>query len=341
MLMTLGWSGWLPRRWRRWVLSVIVLLLFGLSAAAPFVWIRPAYAMPRSLTGDQSQAIPHRRDVDFDGTMRLLGYDIESTVARPGDDVAVVLYWEALGPTEEDHTIFVHLLGKHDLLIAQRDTFPGLGLLSTTRLKTGFRWADRYVLQLPDTTYAPDRAQIEVGLFNAATGRRLPISDSKGNPPRDNVRFGQVHILARSSNVPNPSAINFGDRMLLSGYDLSERAAQPGDPITLTLFWTALRSMEHNYTVSAQLVDPTQRKAGQHDAWPVNGAAPTTSWSPGQRVTDTIPLKVFADAPAGTYSVRIAVYLHQDSGIVHLPVTPPGGRMQADHVLLTRVRVMP
>jgi hypothetical protein len=293
------------------------------------------------LTEAQVQAIPHRLNVDFDGAMRLLGYDVASQEARPGGQVAVTLYWEGIASTEEDHTVFVHLLGEHELLVAQRDTLPALGLLSTTWLEPGFRWADRYVLQLPATAYAPDEAQIEVGLFNTDTGERLPAIDSRGERSGDNVRFGQVQIQAETGDLPNPLSVNFGDRMLLTGYDLTQRSARPGETITLTLHWEALRLMEHNYTVSAQLVDPTQHKAAQRDGWPLDGNAPTAAWSPGETVVDARPLAIFPDARAGPYSVRIAVYRQEEGEIVHLPVTPPGGRMQADHITVTAVRVSP
>jgi hypothetical protein len=208
-------------------------------------------------------------------------------------------------------------------------------------LEPGFRWADRYVLQLPATAYAPDKAQIEVGLFTAGTGERLPAVESNGEPSGDNVHFGHVEIQAQTGAVPNPISVNFGDRLRLTGYDLSQRAARPGETITLTLHWEGLRSMEHNYTVSAQLVDPAQRKAAQHDSWPLDGNAPTTTWKRGQTVVDAIPLTIFPDAPGTAYSVRIAVYLHQEGEIVHVPVTPPGGRMQANSITLTQVRVAP
>ena len=99
--------------------------------------------------------------------------------------------------------------------------------------------------------------------------------------------------------------------------------------------------MEANYTVSAQLVDPQQRKAAQVDAWPQDGAAPTAAWTPGEAVVDVRRLAVYPDAPPGVYDVRIAVYVLQEGEIVHLPVVPDVGGMLADHVLLTKVRVVP
>jgi hypothetical protein len=340
MLLALGLGSWIPSHWRRWMVGAFALFLLSLSVAAPFTWIQPAYEQPEPLTEAQIEAIPHRTRVDFDNAIRLLGHDLETSTTKPGSQVAVTLYWEALAPTEEDYVVFVHLLDEHELVVAQRDTLPGLGLLSTTHLEPGFRWADRYVLPLPPTAYAPNEAQIEIGLFSAVTGQRLSAIDTDGQPIGDNVRFGQVDIQPRSA-PPNPVSINFGDRMLLTGYDLSERAVQPGTTMTLTLRWHALRSMEKNYTVSAQLIDEDQRKAAQHDSPPLEGAAPTTTWRPDQTIVDNIPLTISQDAAAGPYNMRIAVYAHEDGGISHLPVTPPGGQMQASHVNLTQVRVIP
>lgn len=340
MLLALGLGAWLPSHWRHWVIGAFALFLLGLSAVAPFTWIRPAYERPEPLTKAQLEGIPDRTRIDFDNAVRLLGHDLETSTTKPGEEVAVTLYWEALTPTEEDYVVFTHLLGEHELVVAQRDTLPGLGLLSTTHLEPGFRWADRYVLSLPPTAYAPNEAQIEVGLFSARTGQRLSVIGSDGELLGDNVRFGQIDIMPLPGAPPNPVSINFGDRMLLTGYDLSERAVRPDETVTLTLRWHALRPMEKNYTVSAQLIDEAQRKAAQHDSPPLEGAAPTTTWKSDQTIVDEVPLTISQDA-AGPYDVRIAVYVHEQGAISHLPVTPPGGQMQANHVKLTQVRVTP
>jgi hypothetical protein len=251
----------------------------------------------------------------------------------------VTLYWEALAPTDRDYTVFVHLLGEHDLLIAQRDTYPGLGLLSTTWLEPGYRWADRYVVPVPETAYAPDEAQIAVGVYDPDTGRRLRAEGEDGDSLGDHVRFGQVALRPRTGDVPNPVAVNFGGKMMLTGYDLSHRAVRPGEAITLTLHWRALGPMDRNYTVSTQFVDEDQRKAAQEDSWPLEGSAPTAAWEPGGVITETRRLEVYSDAPPGAYSVRVAVYTVEEGEIVHLPVIPEGGVMLRDHVTLNRVRV--
>ncbi|MFQ6100123.1 MAG: glycosyltransferase family 39 protein [Anaerolineae bacterium] len=336
LLLVLGVAGWFPRRWGQWVVAAFAAFLLVLTVLAPWLWIRPTYALPRPLTDAQVAAIPHPLGTDFGSVMRLLGYDLEVGEVEPGEQVGVTLYWEALAPTDRDYTVFVHLLGEADLLIAQRDTFPGLGLLSTTWLEPGYAWADRYVIPVPETAYAPDTARIEVGMYDATSGVRLAASSGG-----DNVRFGRVEIRARPGDVPNPISINFGDRMELVGYDLDRRAARPGETVTLTLYWRGLRRMETNYTVSAQLVDAGQNKAAQQDSWPLDGAAPTTMWEPGEVVVDTHTLTIFPGTSPEAYDLRVAVYLLEDGEIAHLPVISQKGEMLSSHVLLTRVRVGP
>lgn len=332
--LALGLAGWLPRRWEGCSLAAGALLLLGLSTAALPAWIAPAYAPPAPLTDEQVAAIPHPLRADFGGVMRLLGYDLETASAGPGDPVAVTLYWEALAPAGQETAIFVHLLGAEERLVAQRDTLPGLGRLSATRLTPGFRWADRTVLRLPATVYAPDVAQVEVGLYDPLSGARLPLADGG-----DNVRFGRVELRPRPGDLPNPLALDFGGQMALVGYGLSALAVRPGETVTLTLYWRGVRAMDTNYTVSAQLVDHTQRKAAQHDSWPQEGAAPTTAWQPGQLVVEQRALPVYPDAPSGSYDLQVTVYVLQGEEIVRLPLISATGAQLEDHVVLTRVRV--
>jgi uncharacterized membrane protein len=336
LLLALGLAGWFPRRWGRWAVTAFALFLLGLAVAAPFAWIAPAYAPPEPLTDAEIAAIPHPLDVTFADAMRLLGYDLETTSVEPGGQIALTLYWEALAPTERPYSVFVHLLGEGDVPIAQRDTYPGLGLLSTTHLEPGDTWADRTVIRVPRMAYTPDVAQVAVGLYNYADGTRL-----LANTGPDHVRFGRIEVQALPGEAPNPISVNFGDRMALVGYDLDRRVVSPGEELTLALYWRGLREMERNYTISAQLVNDEQAKVAEDSNWPLKGDAPTMLWQPGHLLEDPKTLVVRADAPPGVYDVRVTVFKKQDETFEHLPVISNGGEMLANHVVLTKIRVEP
>jgi hypothetical protein len=337
LLLAVGLAGWLPRRWRGWVVAAFALFLLGLAVIAPFAWIAPTYALPEALTDAQIAAIPHTLEATFGDTMKLLGYDLETTSVEPGGRVTVTLYWEALTPTERPYSVFVHLLGEGDIPIAQRDTYPGIGLLSTTRLEPGHTWADRYVIRIPRTTYAPDVAQVAVGLYNYADQTRLPVD----NGAEDHIRFGWIDVQPLPGEVPNPISINFDDKMALVGYNLDRRVVEPGGEIALVLYWRGLREMERNYTISAQLVNDKQVKVAEDSNWPLKGDAPTMLWKPGHLLKDPKTLAVHADAQPGVYDVRVTVFKKQDGEFIHLPVISDRGEMLSNYIRLAKVRVAP
>jgi 4-amino-4-deoxy-L-arabinose transferase-like glycosyltransferase len=338
-LYVLGLSEWLPSRARWWAAATWAVALLALAVFALLGVLWPAYSPPAALTESEVGAISNPLGVEFGRVMRLLGYDLEEGTVEPGGEVELTLYWQALAPAAREVVVFVHLLGQEDLVVAQRDSYPGLGRLATSRLEPGFRWAERHVVSVPATAYTPDRAEVSVGLYDLASEERLPAVGGEGEVFGDQVRFGQVVLRREEGQLPSSTSANFGGRMALVGYELSGRAVQPGEAVTLTLYWRGLRPMDTDYTISAQLVDEAGRKAAQHDGWPQDGAAPTGRWEPGEAVADTRRLDVHPDALAGAYDVRLAVYVLEGGEIVHLPVLAQGGGRTADHVILTRVRV--
>lgn len=318
--------------------------MLTISLIAPFAWIRPAYARPTALTEIQVDAISQRVDATFfhpsGGQIKLLGYDAPVQAVYPGQTAPVTLYWEAIEPFGNDYTIFLHLLDAHELVATQRDAFPGMGTLSTQWLEPGQRWAERRVLVVPDNAYSPNQTVFELGLYDYSTGERLAAVDAEGQMLGDNVRFGQISIQAHPADVPNPITIDFGGELELVGYDLDQRALQPGETATLTLYWRGQRPMNTNYSISTQFVDQHGVKAAQKDAWPFDGAAPTLLWEPGTLIEEPRELVISDSTPPGVYDVYVVVYPSNDPESL-LVITPPGGRLQTDHIVLTTIRILP
>jgi hypothetical protein len=347
LLIALGWktlTDLLPRSLRSLALISVPLFLLAISLVAPWAWIRPAYARPPQLTEAQTAAISQRVDAVFfhpaGGQLKLLGYDAPVQSAYPGQPVPVTLYWEAIEPFNQDYSIFLHLVDAHDLLTAQRDAFPGMGTLSTQWLEPGQRWAELRVLVLPETAFSPNQTVFEVGLYDYNTRERLAVVDADGQITGDNVRFGQLQVQARPGEMPNPINVDWGGEMELVGYDLDRRALRPGEATTLTLYWRGQRPMEVNYSISTQFVDEHGVKAAQKDAWPFDGERPTSLWEPGALIEEPRQLVIFDGSPPGVYDVYVAVYPSDDPEAL-LVVTPPDGRLQTDHVVLTTIRVLP
>ena len=323
----------------RIILPLAVACFAALALWAPFAVIAPAYARPRLLTVEELAAIPHRLDVTFGGQMDLLGYRVEASQVKPGQELPVTLYWRARAPMAEDYSVFVHLLGENDLILGQRDLYPGRGTFPTSRWRPGDAIADTYVIPVSPTAFSPSQALLEVGLYRQRTGERLSVSDAQGRPLGDQVRFARLLVRAEPRDgIANPLYVDFDHKIALVGYDLDRTALQPGEALHLTLYWKALSPMARNYTVFAQVVGPNHSLWAQKDDWPLAGAAPTSTWRPGQLFRDPYELVVRPETPAGVYELQVGFYLADT--LERLPVLGPGGHLQDNRVLLNRIRVV-
>ncbi len=341
-LLALGLASWLPaaRRGRDAPAYLAAALMGGLAIWTPFAVIAPAYARPPLLTAAQEAAIPHRLDLTFGGQMELLGYRLDASEVRPGQGLAVTLYWRALKPMTQNYSVFVHLLTENELIVGQRDVYPGRGSFPTTQWQPGQAIADTYIVPVSPTTFSPSRVQVEVGLYQKETGQRLEVTDASGQALGDNVRFGQVLVRAEPKDgIANPVFFNLDHKIALVGYDLDRTSARPGETVHLTLYWQALQPMTVNYTVFAHIIGPNNSMHAQKDSWPQGGAAPTSGWHVGQRITDTYDLQIYQDTPPGAYDLEVGMY--QSDTLQRLGVLGAGGELEDNRILLNRVRVNP
>ncbi|MGC9521870.1 MAG: ArnT family glycosyltransferase [Anaerolineae bacterium] len=317
--------------------AIFAFSLFGLSVVALPAWILPAYRAPKPVTQSPTELGFTPLDVRFGNVIALEGYRLESEVVKPGDRATVSLMWRSLGATATPHSLFIHLLGEGDRIVAQRDTFPGHGLLPTTQLPPERTWVEEHAVAIPATAYAPDRLQIAVGVYETATHERVPPAAAEG----DHVRFGDLALVRRDIGAAADAfAVHFGDGMVLTSYDVSDLVIAPGRSLTVTLNWRCTAPIPEDYTVSVQLIDDRWRKAAQSDEWPLGGQAPTSSWQVGEAVADERVLTVASDAEPGAYALQVAAYTAKEDGeLVHAPVSQDRAGMPAKNIVLTYVRV--
>lgn len=304
------------------------LALAGLAWAVPFTVIAPHYAPPPALTPAQVAGIPHRLEADFGGELRLLGYALHTDQTRPGEAVRLTLFWQAQMAMDRNWSIFTHLVDGDEVLVAQRDRYPGMGALATTLLQPGQTWADDYVIALPSGALAPQTLRVRVGVYDLADGTRLPLI----NAPGDAVTFGAVALQ------PAPVRQTFSYVMQLTGYTLSQRVLTPGSTLTVTTTWQALAPPPANYSISMRVLDAWGNRVAAHDAWPQAGNAPTSSWQPGVTITDTHPLALPANLPSGQYALEVVVYEAASLRTLQL-VSADGRLLDATSFYLTPVRV--
>ncbi|MCL4534614.1 MAG: glycosyltransferase family 39 protein [Bacteroidetes bacterium] len=123
-------------------------------------------------------ATARRVDVQFGGMLSLAGYELSPGPTRPGAPLSLVLYWQARGPIEQSYTVFAHVLDAADRVVAQVDSLPASGQRPTTGWVVGEVVRDERQLVISADAVPSNGGplRIEVGMYLAATGERLPVN---------------------------------------------------------------------------------------------------------------------------------------------------------------------
>ncbi|MCB8981224.1 MAG: glycosyltransferase family 39 protein [Ardenticatenaceae bacterium] len=343
VLLAAGLIGWLPRKIGQRVILGAADFVFVLAALAPLVWIRPAYALNQYTAPWQEQ---QPVNANFDGKLRLVGYEVgqkpalsaaevavaqQKSTYQPGDTIDLLLEWEVLAPMDRNWSVFVHLndpvIG---VPIAQRDMFLDQGLQPTSLLEPGETIFNYYQLVIPETAVAPANLQLTVGLYDFATFERLPLVDGG-----DSVVLAELVLEPAPGNVPNPTLVNFGNELELVGFELNPRQVAAGETVDLTLYWRAKRPLTTDYTIFAQVVDEDTTRWASQDL-----GQPTSSWAEGELQTVQMSLPLSPDTPGKVYPIILGLYTVEDGQFNRLQIIAEDGRPTDDFLRLTLLRVI-
>ncbi len=310
LLFVLGWTRWLPRSWRPFWSALLPLLLLGLTAIAPSRWIAPAYAKPPRIHADQIPASAKPVDLVFGNRIRVWAVNIKQITTHPGDTIDLTLYMGKVGDLPVDYTLYVHLLGRKREDVGQINTFPGWGTYPTRLWKDGEIIVDHYRVKVSPRAHTPTLMRVEIGFFNYWTKRHLNAKTLEGTPTIS--LLGSLRLVDRQAPVYTPKVslnATFGNEMALVGMDPPPLHVKPGETLTFSLYWKALRPTSASYTIFTHFIrtgDP--RPLAQNDKLPLEGDYPTLAWAPGEVVKDTYRITVPKNAQPGTYNLVAGVY---------------------------------
>jgi hypothetical protein len=168
----------------------IEVLLYDLGNG---VWVEPdggpgllgPVEIPRGAPPVETLDIQYRVGANLGGKVQLLGYNIESGF-RPGDEINLILFWQALQDMEKDYTVFNHLVNEGGNIWGQKDNPPVDGFYPTTQWEKEEIIRDQYNLAIsPDAP--PGEYRIEVGMYLAETGGRLEVRGEEGPLPDNQI----------------------------------------------------------------------------------------------------------------------------------------------------------
>ncbi len=137
---------------------------------------------------------PHPVEAKFTDQIQLQGCAFDEGPLRPMDVLHLGLSWRSLERMGSDYTVFVHLIDEEERVWAQRDGQPVGGSRSTSSWEPGEEIRDSHGLALPPDIPAGEY-QLELGLYDATTGQRLPLLTSQGDVGEDRVLVGPVVVV--------------------------------------------------------------------------------------------------------------------------------------------------
>jgi len=132
-------------------------------------------------------------------SLKLVGYDLAANTLAAGSSLNLTLYWQDLAPLALDYTVFVHVTDSAGQVRAQADAQPLGGRAPTSWWRPGELFRDPRTVSL-GSDLPPGSYSLSVGLYDLATGERLPLLAASGQRLSDD----QALLGALTVTGPQP-----------------------------------------------------------------------------------------------------------------------------------------
>lgn len=283
------------------------LTVFDLNTLQPLTEVplgtvtvtRPAQPADPADLHIQYRLDPH---VPLTADLTLLGHNLDREQARPGDPMLLTFFWQATATPTTDQTVTL-TLGKHTWTL---EPTPGF---ATSHWQSGDVWYGQHAFYLP--------ADLATGDYTWQLN---------GQP----LRGLQIIAPTRQFTAPAdalPVNAAFTPTLTLAAADLPSDP-QPGQPITLTLWWTATATPTAPLTTFVHVVNASGQIVAQADSPPANGDRPATGWLPNEAVPDAKTLTLPADLPPGDYTLLVGLVDATTGALLPAPApATPDGRL--------------
>lgn len=284
-----------------------------------------AYLLSQPPAAEIGQA----RAANFGNVVTLLGYDFAGGVS--GQQLPLTLYWRIDGTPSGAVRPFVHVLDAWDTRWSQvePDAFPA------EQWRTGEVIVQGAGVPLPAGLPSGDY-HLRVGLFDAATGARLPQLDDAGRYAGDSYFVEGARVVAGPPPDEPPAAPRGVPQevrpgLTLLGYDRGPARLATGETLPVALWWwaseqqPALQTRLELYDGAASAASPGRLLT---TTAPVHNTYPFTLWATPAFVIDRLDPVLPFDLPAGNYRLQLRLVdllgetvLTEDLGAVDVEAT--------------------
>lgn len=274
----------------------------GQRAAPELALGKVTLRAPQHNSEDDDLDVRQGLDVGL-GVLTLLRARVDRDEAMPGDPVYLTTFWRADERPEEDLVLRVVLLDSDGRPVADCVRPPAAPWHPTSAWNPGDVWRGQHLITLP--------ADLETGVYT------WTLSLSPSFSPT--VPLSDLSVTAPSRTfTPPPVTINtnvtLGDVATLVGANLEPPSLtlEPGSALTVTLVWRAEAETDVSYRAFLHLSDRDGQVVAQSDGVPDEWRRPTTSWVPGEIITDVRTLAIPDEASPGEYTLTGGLYTPVD-----------------------------
>ncbi|MEP7285733.1 MAG: glycosyltransferase family 39 protein [Chloroflexota bacterium] len=322
---------------RLYAISLVAVASLILSPVA----IMATFAPPPTLTPAQLPKL-QGSPVDFDGTIRFLGYTQTTPFISEGTFHTMTLCWQVLKTPTRPGAFSLKFFDGQGKIVGQRTSAHGMGRYNTASWQPGAIFCDdvnvlvngplqpgqsynAVLAMLDDLTMAfdwkattPEGKPIDVPLITQVITHAGDLT-------------GEMHYF----DVLNQPTIMFPGLATLETDTWSE-IPTPGKSIKVDLLWDVTGRIDGNYAEFFHLIGPNTALV-LSDSVPRGGQYPTSAWSPGEKVADHWQLDIPANLAPGTYEIQFGFY-RQDTG-ERLPTTLRGKDVLDRSIVLSTFEV--
>jgi mannosyltransferase len=266
----------------------------------------------------------------------LVSHEWPDAAYRPGHPLPLDLTWAVRRRPAADYQLRIQLVDEAGQVVLEKLSAPVRDDYPPTEWQPGQTLLTRTSVTVPPQS-AGGTLAVAISLLDPVSGAAVPIQSSWWPFGSRQVELGEIEIVPWPLETMFPAmertcSSSFGQPAVakLGGYDLDQTA----DELALTLYWQASAVTESSWVVFAHLTDAAGEVVSQGDGLPAGGVRPTTTWRPGEVISDRHVVSL-QGVPEGIYTLQVGLY----SGEERLPAFRQGEPWPKGEVVLETIEV--
>lgn len=143
--------------------------------------------------------------------------------------------------------------------------------------------------------------------------------------------------LSEVEKIEHQANLDFGDQIRLLGYELETKRLAPGETLSLSLYWQALKEIDQDYWLLIRIVDEEGEVPLTKDGSPSAGRYATDLWKKGEIIPSQHRLQLPLEVQPGLYRIEIGV--HPFGAWEWLPIIDQERKLLGERISLAEISV--